>query len=140
MTNHRKQISPVLVDQTLNWAFAVKYFIYAIFGLAGAIVSFPGVTALAGSLVATTLGAIIALSATVAGFSTLRAGTSKRAEMWEFYSTVTLVAFILVYISSIVYLATLGDHNRIALAVIASALVVLPCWKLSWIIRKNGPR
>lgn len=138
MTSHRKQINPVLVDETLNWAFAVKYFIYAFFGLAGALSSIPSVAALAGSLVASTLGIIIALSATVAGISTLHATRSKRAEMWEFYSTVTLVAFIMVFISSIVYLAFQGSHQGMSLAVIASALIVLPCWKLSWTIRKNG--
>lgn len=140
MTNHRKQIKPMLVDESLNWAFAVKYFIYAFFGVAGAIANIPSVSILAGSAVATTLGVIIGLSAAAAGVSTLRAGRSKVAEMWEFYSTVTMVAFVTVYISALIYLAIQGDHDRVAVAVIASALIILPCWKLSWIIRKNGLR
>lgn len=137
MANHRKQVNPMLVDESLNWAFAVKYFIYALFGLAGAISSIPAIALLAGDAVATTVGSIIALAAAVASFSTLRASHNKVAKMLEFYSTVILVVFIMVYIFALSYLAIQGDHDRIAVAVIASGLVVLPCWKLSWIIRKN---
>lgn len=128
---------PVLVDNSLNTAFAVKYFIFAAFGLTGMIVHIPALATVAGEAVATFLAGVVALSGFAAAICVLNSYRSARWVRSEFYTTVTLVAFTAVYNICLIYLAVIGAGSRINLAVIATALLVMPIWKLYYILKTS---
>lgn len=128
---------PVLVDNSLNIAFSIKYAIYALFGLTGMIVHIPSLAAVAGEAVATFLAFVVAVSGAAASVCVANSGKSDRWVRWEFITTFTLVAFVAVYNICLIYLAVIGAGSRVNLAVIATALLVLPVWKLYYILKTS---
>ena len=127
-----KTLKPVLVDETIYHAFTAKYIIYGIFGLAGAITSVPSVTEVAGELYAT----IWALMVSVLSFVVAWLSWGGRHERGELYATICLIGLILVYSISLILLALNGSSGRSALAVLATALLVFPVWRVRFLYRK----
>lgn len=132
-----KNQKPVLVDDSLFKAFSIKYFIYAVFGLSGLLVAVPSIAETAGEFSARAISATIMVLGALSAFAVLRAIDSTGWERVEFYSTIGLISFVAMYDVSAIYLAALGSDSRINLAIIASALLVMPLWRVRWILKKN---
>jgi hypothetical protein len=128
---------PVLVDNGINRAFAVKYLIYAVFGFTGIFTHIPSVVEVSGVLVAQAVAICVFLSA---GIASLSAWNFHRGLRWmkaEIYSTYFLVSFVFIYNVALVYLTLNGDETRLNLAVLATALLVMPIWRVRDLIRKG---
>lgn len=136
MTTKRAS-KPLLVDNSINKAFAVKNFIYMLFGISGIVTHIPSVSLIAGEAIATVLAGIIAVSSAVASVCAWNFLKSERWQRWELYSTITMLSFVVVYVGALIYLAAIGEGNRINLAIIATALLVMPLWRARFILRKN---
>lgn len=128
---------PILVDESMNIAFAVKYAIYALFGFAGIFFAVPSIAEVAGGPAARVISALVFLLSTVACVSTYRSLNSSRWERVEFYSTIGLISFVAVYDAAAIWLTILGSTGRLNLAIIASALLVFPGWRVYYIYKKN---
>lgn len=135
--NRHTQPIPVLVDNSLNRAIAIKYAIYALFGLAGVITNVPSIEQLAGQAIATVLAAIVMVSSVTAGVSAWNCAKNAIWERIEIFSTIVMVCFIAVYNFALIWLSILGDVGRINVAVIAMALLVIPIWRIRYLVRKN---
>lgn len=127
-----KALKPVLVDETIYRAFAAKYIIYGVFGLAGALTSVPSVTEVAGELYATIWASLMSLLSFVVAWL----AWGGKHERGELYATICLIGLILVYSISLILLALGGSSGRSALAVIATALLVFPIWRVRFLFRK----
>ena len=130
----------MLVDNSLNVAFAIKYFIYAAFGASGVFSVIPSVALVGGVTAARALGLVVFVLGVAVGTSALKSLSSVKWERREFYGTIALIAFIGMYNASLIYLALHGIGDRVGLAIIATALLVFPIWKLRYILRKNRQR
>lgn len=132
-----KQV-PVLVDNSLNRAFALKYAIYAAFGVSGVITHIPSLSIFAGEAAASILAGIVAVSgalASVAAWNGVKQGVWVKREL---YATIILVVFVAVYDAALVILTILGIGDRVNLAIIATALLVMPTWKIRHLLRTNS--
>ena len=130
---------PILTDNSLNRAFAVKYAIYSLFGLSGLITHIPSIAAVVGEVIATFLAGVVFISSALASVS---AWHSVKGGAWvkrELYATIVLVSFVAVYNITLIYLAAIGSTSRINLAIIASALLVMPIWRIRYILKKSRP-
>lgn len=130
---------PMLVDNGLNRAFAIKYAIYALFGLTGIFTRIPSVSEVSGEAVAQVVAACVFASAAIASVS---AWNFQRGLRWwkaELYSTYFMISFILVYNVTLVYLTLSGDAQRMNLAVLALAFLVMPIWRVRDLIKKGRP-
>lgn len=139
MTRHPTRSVPVLTDNSLNRAFAVKYAIYSLFGLSGVITHIPSVAEITGEVVATLLAGIVCIAGALASVS---AWHSVKEGVWvkrELYATIVLVSFVAVYNIALIYLAAIGSVSRVNLAIIASALLVMPIWRIRFILKKSRP-
>lgn len=128
---------PILVDNGLNRAFAIKYAIYALFGFTGIFTHIPSVEAVVGTAVATTVAACVFLSSTAASIA---AWNFRRGLRWwkaELYSTYFLISFVLIYNVALIYLTAVGSESRLNLAVVATALLVMPIWRIRDLIKKG---
>ena len=134
--NTRKHPQPVLTDSSLNMALSVKYIIYATFGISGMLTTIPSVTEVAGAVAAQALGGAIGVLGIMAAVSTLRAVKSAHWERVELYITIALVAFVSMYNVCLIYLTVHGSDTRVGLTIIATALLVMPVWRVISIIRK----
>lgn len=134
--NTRKRPQPVLTDSSLNMALSVKYIIYSAFGFSGMLFAIPSVSELAGVVAAQTLGAMIGLLGIMAAVSTVRAVKSLGWETVELYATIALVAFVSMYNVCLIYLTVHGSDSRVGLTIIATALLVMPVWRIISIVRK----
>lgn len=134
--NTRKRRQPVLTDSSLNVALSVKYIIFATFGFSGMITAVPSVTELAGVLAAQALGGAIGLLGIFAAVATIRSVKSLNWETVELYVTISLIAFVSMYNVCLVYLTVHGSESRVGLAIIATALLVMPVWRVLSIIKK----
>lgn len=131
------QPAPVLADNSLNRAFAVKYAIYAAFGVSGVITHIPSLAIIAGEAAATILAGVVALTGVLAAIS---AWNSIAGGVWvrrELYATITLCAFIAMYDIALYILSIVGVGDRINLAIIATALLVMPLWRIRWILKNS---
>lgn len=135
--NRNTRPTPILVDNSLNIAFAIKYFIYFMFGVSGFVVSVPSITEFAGEVVATLTTAIVGVAALISSVCAYLSHKSLKYQKVEFYSTIVLISFVLVYDGSIIALAFAGDDGRINLAIIATALLVMPIWRLRYLYRNH---
>lgn len=132
-----KQV-PVLVDNSLNRAFALKYAIYALFGVSGVVTHIPSLAIVAGEAAATILAGTVAISgvlASIAAWNSIKKGVWVKREL---YATIVLVAFVGVYDAALVILTILGVGDRINLAIIATALLVMPGWRIRNILRTHA--
>lgn len=137
MPHVHQNAKPLLVDNSLNRAFAIKYGIYAVFGFSGMVSHVPSIALVAGQLVATIVGGIIGVAGVWAAASAWNFMKSPRWQRSEVYATVTLVAFVSVYVATLLYLAAIGEGSRLNLAIIATALLVMPIWRIRYIIKKS---
>lgn len=131
---------PVLVDNGLNRAFSIKYAIYSLFGLTGIFTHIPSLAEVSGDLAAQIVAVCVFLSA---GCAAVFAWNNHRGLRWlkaELYSTIFLVSFVAVYNTALVYLSITGDVQRTNLAVVATALLVMPIWRIRDLIRKGRPQ
>lgn len=136
MTNKPSRHKPILVDDSLNRAFAIKNTIYLIFGISGIVTHIPSLAIIAGEIPAMILSAIVALSAAGAAVS---AWNSMKGEIWvrrELWATIVMVAFVSMYSIALVILAINGVGNRVNLAIISSALLVMPAWRITYLLKK----
>lgn len=136
MTRSTKS-QPILVDTSLNKAFAVKYAVYALFGLSGVVTHIPSLAFIVGEVAATVLAGIVAVSgalASVAAWNSIKLGKWVKREL---YATIVLVVFVAVYDIALIYLAVIGEGNRINLAIIAAALLVMPFWRIRYILKST---
>lgn len=132
-----KQV-PVLVDNSLNRAFALKYAIYALFGVSGVVTHIPSLAIVAGEAAATILAGTVAVSgilASIAAWNSIKMGVWVKREL---YATIVLVAFVGVYDIALVILTILGVGDRLNLAIIATALLVMPGWRIRNILRTHA--
>lgn len=126
---------PLLVDSSLETAFAIKYWIYAAFGFLGATFSTPSIEAVAGDTVARIISTVVFVSAGIAAVSVKRSFAHPRWMKVELYSTIALVSFVGMYCVSATILALGGDERRVSLSMIAAALVVLPIWRILQLVK-----
>ena len=139
MSRHTRSI-PILVDSSLNRAIGIKYVIYAVFGLTGIFTHIPSVAELTGAGVATVMAVLVMVFATSAAIGAFKSIQSERWERVELHSTIALISFVSVYNFSLIYLAITGSEGRVNLAVLATALLVMPIWRVRYIIRKSRKR
>lgn len=136
---HSKRRKPLLVDDSLNKAFTVKYVIYALFGLSGVLVGIPSITIVAGEWASTLLAAIVAVSSTLAAIASWHSIKGGKWVGRELYATIIAVVFLGVYSVTLIVLALQGVGNRSNLAIIALAFLVFPIWKILFILRNSKP-
>lgn len=137
MTRSSTKSLPVLTDNSLNRAFSVKYAIYSAFGLSGVVTHIPSIALVAGDFIATLVAGIVAVSGALASLSAWNFIKGGKWLKRELYATIVLVAFVLVYDIALIYLATQGEGNRINLAIIATALLVMPSWRMRYILKST---
>lgn len=128
---------PVLVDNSLNRALAIKYAIYAAFGLSGVITHIPSLAIFAGEAAASFLAGVVCVSgilASVASWHSVQQGVWIRREL---YATIVLVVFVGIYDLALIVLTILGIGDRVNLAIIAAALLVMPSWRIRWILKNS---
>ena len=129
---------PVLVDNSLNRALSLKYAIYAAFGLSGVITHIPSLAIVAGEAAASLLAGIVMVSGILASIS---AWHSVEQGVWikrELYATIVLVTFVGVYDIALIALTFLGVGDRLNLAIIAAALLVMPSWRIKHILKTSS--
>lgn len=132
------RIRPMLVDNMLNMALALIYFIFAMFGLIGSTIdTIPPLYQVAGEIPSRILGAVVFMSGLVAGTAALHGLVNRHWERWEFYSTATLVTFMAVHVAALFYLAIGDDPTRLTYAVVSLSFLVMPTWKIIYILKKN---
>lgn len=127
---------PVLTDSSLDRAFSVKYGIYALFGLSGLLTHIPSIAKFAGEWAAMVLSSIVMLAGVIAAVAAWNSAHHPRWMRAEFFATITLVTFVAMYDIALIFLATQGDVNRINLAIIASALLVMPIWRIRHLMKQ----
>jgi hypothetical protein len=136
MNRHTRPI-PILIDNSLNRAFAVKYALFSLFGLAGFLTDIPAITEMSGQAVASVVGFIVFVGA---GLSSFAAWNSEKGIDWkkfEIYSTYFFMASVGIYSADMIWLAITGSEGRIALAFLSLALLVMPVWRLRFLIRRT---
>lgn len=136
MNRHTRPL-PILVDNSMNRAFAVKYALFSLFGAAGFLTDIPAITEMSGQAVASVVGFIVFTSA---GITSLAAWNSEKFKEWrkfEIYSTYFFLASVGIYSIDMIWLAFSGSHGRIALAFLSLALLVMPVWRLRYLIRRT---
>lgn len=135
--NTKRRRQPVLTDSSLNVALSVKYIVYSAFGFSGMLVAIPSIAEVAGPLAAQLLGAIVGLLGILTAVATVRSVKSPKWETAEMYSTIALIAFIGMYNACLIYLTVHGIGDRANLAIIATALLVMPVWRVISILKKK---
>lgn len=127
---------PILVDNGLNRAFSIKYFVYAAFGFTGIFTHVPSIEILVGTAVAQVISICVFLSSLAAAIA---AWNYQRGIRWmkaEIYSTYFMISFVVIYNIALVVLTFSGDTDRMNLAVLATALLVMPVWRVRDLIKK----
>lgn len=132
----KRRRQPVLTDSSLNIALSIKYIIFATFGVSGTLSAIPSVTEVAGVAAAQALGVGIGIFGVLAAIATIRAVKSAGWEKAELYLTIALVSFVSMYNACLIYLTVQGVGDRANLAIIATALLVMPVWRILSIIKK----
>lgn len=129
---------PVLVDNSLNRAFALKYAIYAAFGVSGLLVGVPSFAAISSQLVAFVLAGVVAISSILASISVWHSVVGGIWVKRELYATIVMITFVGFYDAALFYLTIFeGSSERTSAAVISLALIVLPIWRIRHILRTN---
>lgn len=134
--NRHTQPIPILVDNSLNKAYTIKYALFSLFGLAGFLTDIPAISEMSGETVASIVGAVIFISAGLASFAAWR---TERGPYWrqlETYAAITFVSFASIYSFDLIWLASNGDPGRTAVAVLSLALMTMPIWRVRWLIRR----
>lgn len=130
------QSIPILVDNSMNRAFAIKYAIFGLFGLAGTLTSIPSITDIAGETVATIVAAVVMVSAFTCSVAAWRTEQGRFWQKLEIYSIIAFISFALVYNVCLVWLALNGDAGRVGVAVISTALLVMPFWRCRYLTKR----
>ena len=132
MTSKLKK--PVLTDRSLDLAFAVKFFIFAGFGLGGALSTVPAIAEVAGALYEFLWTISIFIIGSVTALLTLwNIHTDyfrTRFVKWEWYGTILMTGLIATYALALSTLAVQGFERRFSLSIISFALLVFPVWRI----------
>jgi len=136
-------LRPVLVDTSLNYAFAIKYLFYAGFGIAGTIFSVPVIANVGGSYYEAGWCfaiSVLAVISAVQVWKNARLYVPIRSMKREIYSTLPMNVLLSFYAIFMTYLSVQGDTGRVSLAVLAYALIVMPTWRVLYLIGRirNG--
>lgn len=136
----RKTLSrPVLTDGWLHAAFAIKYLIFAAFGIIGALSSVPAIAEVAGALYefawATSI-AIVNLMTVVLIFRNIRTGYLREKPVkYEWYLTFLIVGLVATYSIALLTLAFGDSDSRNSVAIISFALLIFPIWRIRYLYR-----
>ncbi len=136
MTRIHTRSIPILVDNSLNRAFAVKYAVFAAFGLSAIFFGVPSIAELWSHTVANITGFMVFISATTAA---LAAWNTEKHVRWRKVGIYAGYAFIFsgaLYDIALVILAFAGDDRRVSAAIISAALIVMPIWYVRYLIRR----
>jgi hypothetical protein len=128
---------PVLVDNSLNRAFAIKYIVYALFGFTGIFTQIPSVAEVAGGTVAQIVAGCVFLSSAIASVGAWGYQRGLRWMKAEIYATYFMISFVMIYNIALVYLTLNGSTDRLNLAVLATALLVMPIWRVRDLIKRG---
>lgn len=137
MIPRHTQSIPILVDNSLNKAMAIKYVIFALFGLAGVVSRLPTVAEFIGGALASFTSAIVCISA---AFAAMGAWNSTKGNHWEkveIYSAIIFVSFSAIWAMASVWLFVAGAADRITSVPLSLALLVMPIWRIRYLIKKN---
>lgn len=137
MDQLNKSKRPVLIDESIHTAFLIKYIIYTLFGLSGAILGVGSIEDLTSDGAARTVALIIAVTSAISALGVHRALVSEFWERVELYSTICMCSFVTVYDATAIVHAFSGNPRMIGLALIATALLVFPIWRILQIVKKN---
>jgi hypothetical protein len=136
MTHHHTKSIPILVDNSLNRAFAIKYAVFAGFGLSAVFFGLPSVSELWGGGLAFITGIMVFLSAAAAGVA---AWYTERGIRWQKAGIYCGYGFIFsagLYAVALMILTFQGDGRRASAAIISLALLVMPIWYIRYLIRR----
>lgn len=137
---HSKVTAPVLTDKTLDLAFAVKYFIFSVFGAVGAASTVPAISVVGGAvyeLFWTISIFLVSLAATaLVLYNLFHQPTKWNTIKLEFYTTIGVVFLVGTYSGALITLALQGSDTRYSLAVISLSLLVFPVWRLRQLWKK----
>lgn len=122
----------VLVDRSLNRAIGIKYVIFAAFGLVGVARGIPAFAATGGTLIETIYAGLILIVCSIAAPIAWNGVHEKK----ELYAGIGVITVILTYVVALIVLAVQGLGSRDSLAVIATALLVLPTWRTFFLFGK----
>lgn len=137
MDQLNKPKRPVLIDESIHTAFTIKYIIYSLFGLAGVMLGVGVIEDLTSDLASRTVAGVIAASGALSALAVHRALLSEMWERVELYSTICMCSFVMVYDVTAIVTAFSGNPRMISLALIATALLVFPVWRILQIVKKN---
>lgn len=130
---------PVVVDETFHIALAIKYAIAFAWAVASYTFGLRTISLVAGPVIpwyetAWTLAVAV-------GSLTLVASLWLQNERIEAWLTGVWVGLVLVYpICSAILWLSQGDTSRAPLTFLGLSFLVLPVWKLTFLIRKYGSR
>jgi hypothetical protein len=132
---HTRSI-PILVDNSLNRALSIKYAIFAMFGFTGILTGIPSIVEVSGYVVATIIAAVVMVTA---GFASVATWNTEKGVGWQklaIYSIIAFISFSLVYNVALIWLTLLGDAGRANVAVLATALLVMPVWHCRYLTKR----
>lgn len=136
MNRHTRPI-PVLIDNSLNRAIALKYALFSLFGLAGFLTDIPAISDMSGEAVASVVGFIVFMSAGLCSLSAWHTEKGREWRKFEIYTSYFFLASVGIYSIDMIWLAVTGSQGRIALAFLSLALLVIPVWRTRWLIRRT---
>jgi hypothetical protein len=132
---------PLVVDRTFLWALAIKFGIYAAWGLAALFTGVIPVRDLSGNTVGELIwsGGVFALSAALV-YCLLRMDGAEFSKRWELAQVPILWAWLCVvglYPIALIVRWTVGDLVSPHVLLLGLGYLVIPTWWLSFLIRKN---
>ncbi|AGY47144.1 holin/anti-holin [Clavibacter phage CN1A] len=133
----------MLVDTSLNYAFAIKYLVYAIFGVVGTIFSVPVIANVGGTYYESIWCFSITILAVLSAYrvwKNAKLAVSVRDMKKEIWLTLPMNILLSLYGIFMTVLVLNGDLTRLSLAVLAYALVVMPTWRVVFLVGniRNG--
>lgn len=137
MTKHNTKSIPILVDDSLNKAMSIKYAIFSLFGFAGIYTRMPAISEVSGDTVALITAVVVFISAALASLAAWRCERGVKWRKLEIYSAEVFVCFSAVYAMTLLWLSLLGDDQRIGVTALTMALLIMPIWRIRYLIRRG---
>lgn len=138
MSKHNTKSIPILVDDSLNKAMSIKYAIFSLFGFAGIYTRIPAISEVSGNTVALITAVVVFLSAGVAAIAAWRCERGVKWRKLEIYSAEVFVPFAAMYAIALLWLSlVVGDDQRIGTTVLSMALLIMPIWRIRYLIRRG---
>lgn len=135
----RKLSRPAVTDRWFDVSFAIKYFIFGVFGVVGFFTSVPAIAEIGGSLYEflwTFSIAVMGFAAAALVFKNVHGNYSRlRLVQWEWYATILLTGLVLTYSAALLILSIQGYERRFSLSIISLALLVFPVFRIRYLYR-----